>query len=98
MNRERAKELLPIIQAYVEGKDIQFRSNEYEGSWIDMPTEDELTRTFPAEDYQYRIKPEPMEVWLVFHNDTFIAKFNNKVAAHEYMPNGNIKHFREVTE
>ena len=25
MNRERAKELLPIIQAYAEGKDVQIK-------------------------------------------------------------------------
>ena len=32
MNRERAKELLPIIQAFAEGKDVQWRANKND-SW-----------------------------------------------------------------
>ena len=62
MNRERAKKLLPIIQAYVDGKDIQFaREGE---KWRDMSKDDRLTTTFPADGYDYRIKPEPLECWV----------------------------------
>ena len=34
MTREEAKELLPIIQAFTEGKTIQFRTNNR--SWVDL--------------------------------------------------------------
>lgn len=52
MNRNQAKELLPIIQAYAEGKQIQFLFNE----WEDV---DEIgTREFLENPELYRIKPE----------------------------------------
>ena len=50
MTREEAKELLPIMQAYAEGKTIQFLNG---GKWYDV---------YDADFYQspdiYRIKPE----------------------------------------
>ena len=51
MTRKEAKEWLPIIQAWAEGKPIQFNS----GSWIDI-TKDLYTSNYPS---KYRIKPEP---------------------------------------
>ena len=51
MTREEAKEWLPIIQAWAEGKPIQFDS----GSWIDI-NKDVYTSNPPS---KYRIKPEP---------------------------------------
>ena len=47
MAREEAKELLPIIQAYAEGKTIQFRERD-----IEEPSFDGCFN-------EYRIKPEP---------------------------------------
>jgi hypothetical protein len=61
MNRERAKELFPIIKAYAEGKDIQFRLDD--DGWHDVV--ESLALTFPAEDYEYRIKPEPREYFIL---------------------------------
>lgn len=57
MNREQAKELLPIIQAFAEGKTIEIRSNsKYNpGEWIET-----ATPTFDIKSHEYRIKPEPM--------------------------------------
>ena len=53
MTREQAKELLPIIQAFAEGKTIQFRTNNR--SWVDLLDNDiEINALF-----DYRIKPEP---------------------------------------
>ena len=50
MTREEAKELLPIIQAFAEGKTIQLFTN---GIW-----EDAKNPTFES-GAMYRIKPEP---------------------------------------
>jgi hypothetical protein len=33
MNRSEAKELLPIIQAFAEGKEIEFRSKGFDEEW-----------------------------------------------------------------
>ena len=53
MNREQLKELLPIIQAAIEGKAIEFRDSDYK-HW------QELTNpAFNLDVYKYRIKPEP---------------------------------------
>ena len=51
MTREQAKELLPIIQAYAEGKTIQFLNG---GKWYDVYDTD-----FYQSPDVYRIKPEP---------------------------------------
>lgn len=54
MTREEAKEWLPIIQAWAEGKTIQYQINQ--GSrWTDI-INDLCTSNPPS---NYRIKPEP---------------------------------------
>ena len=53
MNREKAKELLPIIQAYAEGKTIQYIGVGFE-NWHDVDNELEID----SMRYKYRIKPE----------------------------------------
>lgn len=53
MNRQEAKELLPIIQAFAEGKIIQFK-NAF-GNWVDCC--DGALFNYPPKEY--RIKPEP---------------------------------------
>jgi hypothetical protein len=56
MTREQAKELLPIIQAFAEGKTIQFKS--IDDKWDDFYNkEDKLS--FDSPIHKYRIKPEP---------------------------------------
>lgn len=52
MTREEAKEMLPIIQAFSEGKTIQYETRD---GWIDLDS------LYPHSDIlsKYRIKPEP---------------------------------------
>lgn len=52
MNRERARELLPIIQVFAEGKPIQYRGDSSE-VWKDVESP-----SWSA-GCTYRIKPEP---------------------------------------
>ena len=52
MTREEAKQLLPIIQAYAEGKSIQYQTDSK--SWSDI-TKDLYPCNHPS---LYRIKPE----------------------------------------
>lgn len=56
MAREQAKELLPIIQAYADGKDIQQRRGE-EDKWKDIDTIHCLGLMETPSNYH--IKPEP---------------------------------------
>lgn len=53
MTREEAKEMLPIIQAWAEGKLIQHKTDS--GSWSDI-TKALYVHNHPS---LYRIKPEP---------------------------------------
>ena len=52
MTRKEARELLPIIQAYAEGKTIQRIDDKNE--WIDL-----CIVNFDFSPNKYRIKPEP---------------------------------------
>ena len=55
MTREQVKELLPIIQAFAEGKMIQ---DKIEGltDWVDT---DEINLEYEGQAIKHRIKPEP---------------------------------------
>ena len=55
MDRQQAKELLPIIQAFAEGKDIEYRSKEFNEDWKEVTQIPGLS----FESFEYRIKPEP---------------------------------------
>lgn len=53
MDRVRAKELAPIIQAYGEGKSIETRVSHI-APWIELSVPPEW-----SDNQDYRIKPEP---------------------------------------
>ena len=55
MNRKEAAELLPIIQAFGEGKDIEMRSKNQHAQLNGWAKMDE----FIFGNFEYRIKPEP---------------------------------------
>ena len=52
MNKNQAKEILPIIQAFIDGKQIQHLYNK----WEDI---ENLTSDLIINPELYRIKPEP---------------------------------------
>lgn len=58
MNRQRAKELLPVIQAFAEGKTIQQSACGKPSLWLDIPSE-HADVAFSRAPECYRIKPEP---------------------------------------
>lgn len=96
MTRERAKELLPIIQAYAEGKTIECFT--IEGRW------QEITNPFFDSATKYRIKPKPMERWWVMDAEGHVClSSDNEKSAREWTDsrtsnNYRIVHFREVVE
>ena len=57
MNRERTKELLPVMQAYVDGAKIQTKLS-HQREWHDIS--DPGWASLSA----YRIKPKPREFWI----------------------------------
>ena len=65
MNRQQAKELLPIIQAFAEGKIIQ--SRRINGRWIDLDIKAPLSITSVIEEpqkisYQARTQIPPIQI------------------------------------
>lgn len=56
MKRQQAKELLPIIKAFAEGKTIQYYTN-LTPHWIDIDPDEAVN--FSDYPSNYRIKPEP---------------------------------------
>ena len=54
MTREQAKEILPISQAFAEGKKIQYRN--YYDEWMDIKENEGLS--FICHPSYYRIKPQ----------------------------------------
>lgn len=55
MTREEAKQLLPIIQAFAEGKMIQDKIDGLT-DWVDT---DEINLEYNGQKIKHRIKPEP---------------------------------------
>ena len=56
MTREQVKEIMPYIQAFVDGKTVQRQVKDSdENKWIDMVD----VLTFSTQTFNYRIKPEP---------------------------------------
>lgn len=56
MTREKAKDILPFITAYVEGKTVQFKTGAGEWATFDM------RHIFGSAKREFRIKPEPEHV------------------------------------
>ena len=54
MTREQLKIMLPIMQAFAEGKTLQYRVNRENNEWKDIDNP-----SFYDAPSEYRIKPEP---------------------------------------
>lgn len=52
MDFKKAKEIIEIVQAYIDGKDIQYLN--LDGNWVST-----INPVFDFSDIKYRIKPEP---------------------------------------
>lgn len=62
MNKDNARDYLPLVQALAEGKVIQIRTDL--SGWKDF---EEFS--FEKHAQNYRIKPEPREIWVVLDGD-----------------------------
>lgn len=95
MNRERAKELLPIIQAFAEGKDINCQDLA-DGQWH---KEMAIDPHFDDDEIVWRIKPELFECWVNAKNNGMLGDVNwgSEEEAKENRPSATrIIHMREV--
>lgn len=82
ITREEAKELLPIMQAFVEGKQIQDKIDDLT-DWVDT---NGIILEFNGKKIQHRIKPGPNyrpfknqeECWQEMHKHTDFGWIRNK--------------------
>lgn len=86
MTREKARTLLPVIQAWIEGKTIEFRIAP-QAPWLiyDAPSCPGFT-----ENWEWRIRPAPREFWIAFGKADGLVKFQLKKlleARHHFGPN-----------
>lgn len=54
-----ATRIAPLVQAVAEGKTLQFRDPKLKGMWEDVSS---IGLHF-YEDYEYRIKTDPLDAW-----------------------------------
>ena len=94
MNKETAKDYLPLVEALANGKVIQHRNA---GGWYDAS---HVFFDNPA--HEYRIKPEPREVWISRFPDGHdgLTWYETEEAAHRaYGRVGAVQvRYREVIE
>lgn len=70
MNREKIKELLPILKAYSRGEIIQHKEND---KWVDG---DEYA--FHDKPENYRIKPERLNMWIARDSGNKLFLYEDK--------------------
>ena len=92
MTREQAKELLPILKAYSEGKTIQIKSRQGNDTWGDVPDPNFCSS---LDTWEYRIKPEPRTFKIAVSKD---PKYKDELAREGYMYNYPGWEFIEVKE
>lgn len=77
MKREYAQQVLPLIQAWVEGKTIQVKSTS--GEWNDYVEGDSIC--WDALNYERRIKPEMKTGWINIYPGYSSSAFSTKKTA-----------------
>lgn len=95
MNKDNAKDYLPLVQALAEGKVIQMYSG---GVWRDLDPEAEM---FIDDRITYRIKPEPREIWVRRNEKGVNASYSypsKAMAENEIPPGWTAVRYREVIE
>ena len=99
MNKDTAKNYLPLVQALADGKVIQgfYRKSDSSGAWLDL----EGSIVFDAPADQYRIKPEPKEIWMNrYPNGVESGPYDSEQEAHRLRANDTSVsvRYREVIE
>lgn len=96
MNKDNARDYLPLVQALAEGKVIQEKHS------VDSPWEDCANPDFSWHPGDYRIKPEPREIWVNEWDGNGFVVFATEREATEHANRYGIGHvttrYREVIE
>lgn len=84
MNREKAKELFPVIHAFMAGKPIQFRDGTLD--WTDF---EGACPALEADELEWRTKPEKEKAWLnIYKNSDPTMHISENLARFQANTNG----------
>ena len=61
MNREDTKKAIVVMQAFVDGAEIQYKNDNFD--WVTC-THETATISWNHIEFTYRIKPKPREFWI----------------------------------
>lgn len=91
-------EMIEVLNAFKAGKKIQFRCKSLDGSicnWCDLSHEP----VWDFGEYDYRVKREPSEIWVV-HTKFGMAAYKNRRDAEmcHITTKEKMTHYREVEE
>lgn len=98
MTRDEAREFVKVVQAYADGKEVEGRTI---GSVRWQPLDEPV---FNCSVRQYRIKPEPREVWILQYGNgeiSYVADKSREDAEERLCAGASLErvlHFREVIE
>lgn len=95
MNKDNARDYLPLVQALAEGKAIEGYF-EFDEKWREL-----VEVRFDAPASQYRIKHEPREIWVNRHVDGYNSDraHSSKEHAEDWIQDGwRPVRYREVIE
>ena len=70
MNRDESKAAANVMLAYASGKPIQIRRRSTPQRAIEKWQDVYTSPSWSWEGFEYRIKPEPREVWLAISSNT----------------------------
>ena len=90
MNKDNAKDYLPLVQALAEGKVLQYFPDGWEG-WIDC---DDVN--FCIDASKFRIKPEPLVIYVVMDSQDMTVRCASK--NREWAGAGKVRKLVEVIE
>ena len=97
MTKDETKKAIEIMQAYVDGKNIQVLSD---GEWLTFGGMGAPEWNFS--ERHYRVKPEPLECWVtVMDGNHCSTVYNKEYSAEHILPNAEhwtVRKFREVIE
>lgn len=90
MNRDQARTLLPILEQWVRGRQVEYQyKDSYDRSWYRVTETDDWN----LHAKHYRVTPEPREFWIHASGDSFYGIVN-----HEDPDCGDCIKVREVIE
>ncbi len=94
MTRDRARELLPVIQAWANGEDIQVKTISQNRE--DFRDYKEDSPNFTADTWEWRVKPKPREWRIRLSDNHAFPSLVDWEESRSYDPHDTLIHVREV--